>query len=182
LSLIIARAGQGVGGAIMFATSLALTAQAFRGRERALAFGVLGGITGVAVALGPVLGGVLTSGISWRWIFFVNLPIGVLAFLTTVTRVDESRNPFANRPDIAGFVTFSAGLAALTFGLIRSNEDGWASATVVGSLIAAAGLPAAFVVVELLQREPMFDLGLLRGERPFETHRLVLMGMRRVPQ
>jgi EmrB/QacA subfamily drug resistance transporter len=162
LPLIIARAGQGVGGAIMFATSLALIAQAFRGRERALAFGVLGGITGIAVALGPVLGGVLTSGISWRWIFFVNLPIGVLAFLTTVTRLDESRNPFARRPDVAGFVTFSAGLAALTFGLIRSNEEGWSSATVVGSLAAAAVLLAAFVVVELLQREPMFDLGLLR--------------------
>src|SRR5262245_9622339 len=78
LALILSRAGQGVGGAIMFATSLALIAQAFRGRERALAFGLLGAITGVAVAVGPVLGGVLTS-VSWRWIFFVNLPIGVLA-------------------------------------------------------------------------------------------------------
>src|SRR3954469_18564328 len=77
LFLVIARAGQGVGGAIMFATSLALIAQAFQGRERAVAFGLLGAITGVAVAVGPVLGGVLTSGVSWRWIFFVNVPIGV---------------------------------------------------------------------------------------------------------
>jgi EmrB/QacA subfamily drug resistance transporter len=160
--LIAARAGQGVGGAIMFATSLALIAQAFHGRDRAVAFGLLGAITGVAVAVGPVLGGVLTSGISWRWIFFVNLPIGILALLATLTKVDESRNPFARRPDVAGFLTFSTGLAALTFGLIRSEPDGWGSTTVVASLAAAAALLAAFVVAEAVQREPMFDLGLLR--------------------
>src|SRR5919206_832025 len=78
--LIVARAGQGVGGAIMFATSLALIAQAFSGRDRAVAFGVLGAITGVGVAVGPVLGGVLTSA-SWRWIFFVNVPVGVAALV-----------------------------------------------------------------------------------------------------
>jgi EmrB/QacA subfamily drug resistance transporter len=162
LFLILARAGQGVGGAIMFATSLALIAQAFRGRDRALAFGLLGAITGVGVAVGPVLGGVLTSGISWRWIFFVNLPIGVLAFLVTLSKVEESRNPFAKRPDVAGFLTFSGGLAALTFGLIRSNADGWSSSTVIGSLAGAAALLTAFVVAERVQREPMFDLKLLR--------------------
>jgi EmrB/QacA subfamily drug resistance transporter len=161
LALILSRAGQGVGGAIMFATSLALIAQAFRGRERAIAFGLLGAITGVAVAIGPVLGGVLTSA-SWRWIFFVNLPIGVAAFLVTLTKVEESRNPFARRPDIAGFITFSSGLAALTFGLIRSAPDGWGSSTVVGSLVAAGALLTAFVVVERLQREPMLDLTLLK--------------------
>jgi EmrB/QacA subfamily drug resistance transporter len=162
LALILARAGQGVGGAIMFATSLALIAQAFRGRDRAVAFGVLGAITGVGVAIGPVLGGVLTSGISWRWIFFVNLPIGIAAFLVTLVKVEESRNPFAKRPDIVGFLTFSGGLAALTFGLIRSNADGWGSRTVVGSLVASVVLLVAFVTAERIQREPMFDLGLLR--------------------
>jgi EmrB/QacA subfamily drug resistance transporter len=160
--LVAARAGQGVGGAIMFATSLALIAQAFSGRDRAVAFGVLGAITGVGVAVGPVLGGVLTSGISWRWIFFVNIPVGIAALLITLQKVDESRNPFANRPDVLGFLTFSTGLAALTFGLIRSAPDGWGSTTVVVSLCAAAVLLAAFLVAELLQREPMFDLGLLR--------------------
>jgi len=161
LFLIVARAAQGVGGAIMFATSLALIAQAFRGRDRALAFGLLGAITGVAVAVGPVLGGLLTS-ISWRWIFFVNLPIGVFALLVTLTKVAESRNPFAKRPDLVGFVTFSGGLAALTFGLIRSNDDGWASPTVIASFVTAAVLLVAFVVAELVQREPMLDLGLFR--------------------
>ena len=162
LTLVLARAGQGVGGAIMFATSLALIAQAFRGRERALAFGLLGAITGVAVAIGPVLGGVLTSDLSWRWIFFVNLPIGVFALLVTLTRVEESRNPAAKRPDILGFLTFSTGLAALTFGLISSSDDGWTSPTVAGSLAAAAVLLASFLVAERVQREPMFDLALLR--------------------
>ena len=162
LTLILSRAGQGVGGAIMFATSLALIAQAFHGRERAIAFAVLGAITGVGVAVGPVLGGVLTSDLSWRWIFFVNLPIGVLALLVTLAKVDESRNPFAKRLDVAGFITFSSGLALLTFGLIRSGADGWGSTTVAGSLGAAAALLTAFVIVERVQSEPMFDLALLR--------------------
>jgi EmrB/QacA subfamily drug resistance transporter len=161
LFLIVARAAQGVGGAIMFATSLALIAQAFQGRDRALAFGLLGAITGVAVAVGPVLGGLLTS-ISWRWIFFVNLPIGAFALLVTLTKVAESRNPFAKRPDLVGFVTFSSGLAALTFGLIRSGDDGWGSTTVIASFVAAAVLLAGFVVAELVQREPMLELGLFR--------------------
>ena len=160
--LVAARAGQGVGGAIMFATSLALIAQAFQGRDRATAFAVLGATTGVGVAVGPVLGGVLTSGISWRWIFFVNIPVGIAALLVTLRKVEESRNPFANRPDVLGFLTFSTALAALVFGLIRSEPDGWGSTTVVVSLTAAAVLLAAFVVAEVVQREPMFDFGLLR--------------------
>jgi MFS family permease len=146
----------------MFATSLALIAQAFHGRERGVAFGLVGAISGVGVAVGPVLGGVLSSGISWRWIFFVNIPVGLVALLVTLRMVDESRNPFARRPDIAGFLTFSSGLAALTFGLIRSEPDGWGSTTVVASLVAAVALLAAFPVAETVQREPMFDLRLLR--------------------
>jgi EmrB/QacA subfamily drug resistance transporter len=160
--LIAARAFQGIGGAIMFATSLALIAQAFHARDRAVAFAVLGATTGVGVAVGPVLGGVLTSGISWRWIFFVNIPVGIVALLVTLAKVDESRNPFAKRPDIPGFLTFSSGLAALTFGLIRSGPDGWGSGTVVASLVGAGVLLAAFLVAEIVQRDPMFDLRLLR--------------------
>lgn len=160
--LVLARAGQGVGGAIMFATSLALIAQTFSGRDRAVAFGVFGAITGVAVAVGPVLGGVITTGISWRWIFFVNIPVGLVALLVTLSRVRESRNPSAARLDLVGFLTFSGSLAGLTFGLIRSAPDGWGSTAVVGSLSAAAVLLVAFILVESLAREPMFDLRLLR--------------------
>jgi EmrB/QacA subfamily drug resistance transporter len=162
LFLIAARAAQGVGGAIMFATSLALLAQGFQGEDRGVAFGAFGAITGVAIAVGPVLGGALTSGAGWRWIFYVNVPIGVLALLVTLLRVDESRDPRATRPDWIGFGTFSAGLAALVFGLIRSNADGWGSTTVVASLSAAGVLLAAFMLAERLQSQPMLDLRLLR--------------------
>ncbi len=162
LFLVLARAGQGVGGAIMFATSLALLANAFHGKDRGVAFGVFGAITGVAVAVGPVLGGVITSGLSWHWIFLVNIPIGIATIVAILARVDESRDPRARRPDWLGFVTFSTALVALVYGLIESNTHGWGSTTVVGSLVAAGALLAAFVVVELLQSAPMFDFSLLR--------------------
>jgi EmrB/QacA subfamily drug resistance transporter len=160
--LTLSRAFQGIGGAIMFATSLALLADAFEPRERGVAFGAFGAVTGVAVAIGPVLGGALTSGLSWRWIFFVNLPIGVIALLITLRAVRESKAPVASRPDWLGFVSFTLGLTALVYGLIRSHPDGWGSTTVAGSLIAAAVLIALFLVIELLSRSPMLDLRLLR--------------------
>ena len=160
--LSLSRALQGVGGAIMFATALALLAQAFPPRERGVPFGVFGAITGVAIAVGPVLGGAITSGLSWRWIFFVNVPIGVFALVVTMRRVDESKLPGAPRPDVAGFISFSLALAGLVFGLIRSQAEGWGSVQVLGSLIAAAVLMVAFVTIELRVREPMLDLKLLR--------------------
>jgi len=162
LFLALARAFQGVGGAIMFATSLALIAHAFRGADRGVAFGVFGAVTGIAVAIGPVLGGVITSGLGWRWIFFVNIPFGVAAVAVTLLRIDESRDPAARRPDWIGFVTFSGALAALVFGLIRGNAEGWGSPLIVACLAGAALLMGAFVVAEHVQRAPMFDLSLLR--------------------
>jgi EmrB/QacA subfamily drug resistance transporter len=162
LFLVLARAGQGVGGAIMFATSLALLANAFHGKDRGIAFGVFGAITGVAVAVGPVLGGVITSGLSWHWIFLVNIPIGIATIAAILARVEESRDPRARRPDWLGFATFRTAFVALVYGLIESNTHGWGSTTVVGSLVAAAVLLAAFVAVELLQSAPMFDFSLLR--------------------
>jgi EmrB/QacA subfamily drug resistance transporter len=160
--LTIARGAQGVGGAIMFATSLALLAQAFQGKDRGIALGIFGATTGVAVAVGPVLGGLITTDLSWRWIFYVNIPIGAVALAITLLRVEESRSPAAQRPDWAGFVAFSAGLAALVYGLIESQRDGWGSQWVIGALAASAVLLAAFVAIELLMSEPMLDLSLLR--------------------
>jgi EmrB/QacA subfamily drug resistance transporter len=162
LFLTLARAFQGIGGAIMFSTSLALLSNAFRAGDRGAAFGVFGAVTGIAVAVGPVIGGALVSGLSWRWIFLVNIPVGAAALAITLRKVDESRNPHARRVDLPGLVTFSAGLAALVYGLIRSNEDGWGSSTVVVSLAAAAVLLVAFGIAEVKQREPMLDLSLLR--------------------
>ncbi|HWX52746.1 MAG TPA: MFS transporter, partial [Solirubrobacteraceae bacterium] len=107
LALNLARAVQGLGGAMMFATSLALLANAFHGKERGIAFGVFGGVIGAAVAVGPVVGGVITSGIGWEWIFFVNVPIGIGAVILTMSRVGESRDPQAKGVDWLGLITFS---------------------------------------------------------------------------
>jgi EmrB/QacA subfamily drug resistance transporter len=162
LMLQLSRGLQGVGGAIMFSVSLALLADAFRGRERGVAFGVWGAITGLAVAIGPLLGGVLTSGISWRWIFFVNAPIGVIAVIITVLRVSESKNPRATRPDWAGFVLFTLALASLIYALIESNQKSFTDGLVLGCFAAAAVLLVAFVVTEMRISHPMFDLALFR--------------------
>ncbi|MGA2012925.1 MAG: MFS transporter [Solirubrobacteraceae bacterium] len=163
LWLNLARGAQGVGGAAMFSTSLALLGSAFQGRERGTAFGAWGAITGLAVAVGPVVGGALTTGLSWRWIFLVNVPIGVIAVVLTVTRVQESRQPGAHRPDVLGVITFSAALGALVYALIKVNTKGWGSSLILGCLVASAVLLVLFVVAETLQRDrAMFDLGLFR--------------------
>jgi len=162
--LQLSRAFQGLGGAAMFATALALLASAFRGRDRGVAFGAFGATTGVAVAIGPVLGGLLTSGLSWRWIFFVNIPICAVALAITVLKVEESHDPRAGRPDWFGFISFSLALGALVYGLIEAGRPavGWGAARVLACLAAAVVLLVIFVLAELRQRHPMFDLGLLR--------------------
>ena len=158
----LSRGLQGVGGAIMFAVSLALLADAFRGKDRGIAFGIWGAVTGLAVAIGPLLGGVLTSGISWRWIFFVNAPIGVLALVITIVRVAESRAPTATRPDWAGFALFTVALASLVYGLIESNQKGFTDSLVLTCFAVAAVLLVVFVLVEMRIAHPMFDLNLFR--------------------
>ncbi len=162
LMLNLARALQGTGGAMMFATSLALIAQAFHGKERGLAFGVYGGVIGAAVAVGPVIGGVITSGIGWEWIFFVNVPIGIAAVFLTLSQVSESRDPNATGVDWIGLVTFSGSLFLLVFALIQGNEKGWGSARILAYLIASAVLFVVFLVAEQCQRRPMLDLTLFR--------------------
>ncbi len=162
LMLNLARAVQGTGGAMMFATSLALIAGAFHGKERGLAFGVYGGVIGAAVAVGPVIGGVITSGIGWEWIFFVNVPIGVAAVFLTLSQVRESRDPNATGVDWIGLVTFSGSLFLLVFALIEGNEKGWGSTRIVAYLLASAVLFVAFLFAEHRQERPMLDLSLFR--------------------
>jgi len=160
--LNLARGLQGVGGAGMFATSLALIGQEFHGKDRATAFGVWGATVGGAVAVGPLVGGILTQSFGWEWIFFVNVPIGITAMILTERRIV---NVFAKDPepvDVAGLVTFSAALFLLIFGLIRGNPEGWGSGVIVGCLVAAAVLLALFVAIELRVAHPMLDLGLFR--------------------
>jgi EmrB/QacA subfamily drug resistance transporter len=160
--LVIFRALQGIGGAAVFATSLALLAQTFHGRERGFAFGVWGAIAGISTALGPLLGGVLTTEISWHWIFFVNIPIGIFAIFITLTMVQEFRPPHARRVDLVGFLDFTIGLVALIYGLIDSGFDGWGSTKVVVALIIAGVTLAAFPVIEHFIKEPMFKLSLFK--------------------
>ena len=122
----------------MFATSLALIAQAFAGRERGTAFGIYGAVLGGAVAIGPLLGGAITSGIGWRWIFFLNLPLGVFAIAVCLAKVQDSRDPTARRIDWIGFVTFSLSLFMLVYALVQGNAKGWHSPTIVGLLVGSA--------------------------------------------
>jgi EmrB/QacA subfamily drug resistance transporter len=162
LMLILSRSGQGIGGAIMFATSLALLGHSFRGRDRGVAFGVWGAIVGVSTALGPVLGGVIVTNWSWRGIFLINVPIGVLAVAVTAWRVEESKSPRPTPPDWTGFVLLTAGLVSLVYGLIRAGQTSWSDQGVIVCLAAGAVALAAFMVAEGRVAHPMFDLSLLR--------------------
>ncbi|WP_320672140.1 MFS transporter [Patulibacter defluvii] len=162
LLLNLLRGVQGIGGGMMFATSLALIAQAFHGKDRGVAFGVMGAVTGAAVAVGPLVGGVLTDAFGWEWIFFVNLPIGLVAATLTLTRVAESRDPHPAGIDWLGAILFSAALFLLIFGLVRGNAEGWGSATIVASLGGSVLLLALFAVSQLRRDNPLFDLRLLR--------------------
>jgi EmrB/QacA subfamily drug resistance transporter len=163
LMLNLFRGAQGVGGAAMFSTSLALLGSAFQGRERGTAFGIWGAVTGLATAIGPVVGGALTSGLSWRWIFLVNVPIGLVAVVLAQMRVEESRQEGQRRIDPLGVITFSGSLGALVLALIKADSKGWGSTYIVVLLAGAAAGILAFVVVELLAPErAMFDLRLFR--------------------
>jgi EmrB/QacA subfamily drug resistance transporter len=162
LFLILARAGQGVGGAIMFATSLALLSQEFQGRERGTAFGIWGATTGAAVAIGPLVGGALTTWLSWRWIFFVNIPIGVSATAISVAKLRETRDEEHGGVDAIGLLTLSGALFTFVFALLRGNDKGWSSPLIVGMLFAGVVLLAAFVLAQWRGRRPMIDLGLFR--------------------
>jgi EmrB/QacA subfamily drug resistance transporter len=160
--LNLARGLQGIGGAGMFATSLALIGQEFHGKDRATAFGVWGAVVGGAVAVGPLVGGVITESLGWEWIFFVNVPIGITAMVLTERQIV---NVFAKDPepvDVPGLITFSLALFLLIFGLIRGNPEGWDSPLIVSCLVGAALLLAAFVAIELRSKYPMLDLSLFR--------------------
>ena len=160
LFLIIARAVQGIGGAMMFATALALLSQEFHGRERGTAFGIWGATIGAAVAIGPLAGGMLTSWISWRWIFLVNIPIGVGAVLLSLAQLHESKDPEHSRLDPVGLVTLSAGVFCLILALIEGNKRGWSSGVIIGLFAAAVVILALFVASQAREGTTMVDLAL----------------------
>src|SRR3954471_4668480 len=161
--LNISRALQGVGGAIMFAVSLALLVQEFpAGRERGTAMGIYGASIGVAVAVGPLIGGALTDSLGWQSIFYLNVPIGIAAIAITYTKLRETRDPNASRIDWGGLVTFSTALFLLVLGLLRGNDEGWGSTLIVALFAGAVALMAAFLAIESRVKEPMLPLGLFR--------------------
>ena len=159
------RAVQGIGAAIMFAVSLALLAQAFPDmKERAGALAAYGATIGGSFAVGPLVGGALTSGLDWQWIFLINIPVGLAAIAITRRYVVESRDPKARRIDWGGQALLTAGLFLLVLALLRGNEDGWTSALIIGELTVAAALLAAFVRYELSAvREPMLPMRMFKN-------------------
>lgn len=158
--LIAARGLQGLAAAAMFATTLALIAGSYEGRDRGVAFGIWAAVNGAAAAAGPLLGGVLTAQFGWRWIFFVNLPICVVAVALTVLVVRESRDPSPRRIDLPGMASFTIAAAALVYALIRGH---WGSGRTLGLFAVAAVALVVFVIAERVRKDPMLDLSLLRN-------------------
>lgn len=162
-ALIAARVVQGVGAALMSPATLSIIAATFPPAERGAAVGIWAGVSALALAIGPLVGGLLTEHLSWHWIFFVNVPVGVVGVLASYTLVDESRDETHERLDLPGLATSGLGLFALTYALIEANTYGWLSTRILGSFALAAVALSAFVVLERLQRAPMLPLDLFRN-------------------
>ncbi|WP_306323705.1 MULTISPECIES: MFS transporter [unclassified Streptomyces] len=163
LALNIARGVQGAGAAVLFAVGPAMIGHAYRGRDRGMAFGVFGGVTGLAVAFGPLIGGALTSAFSWRWIFLVNVPIGVAALLLGAWRLRESRDPRPYGIDWPGFATFSAALTLIILAFLRGESDGWTSPRIIGMFVLGVVLLEVFSLLERRRGDAaMLDMSLLR--------------------
>jgi EmrB/QacA subfamily drug resistance transporter len=175
LLLNIARGAQGVGGAFLVTGSLAILSNAFTGEERSDAFAFWGASLGIALAVGPILGGLITNYFGWRWVFLVNVPASAILVAGTLKFIPESRDPNAKRLDVLGTTTFSAGLALLIWALIDGNDAGWSSPTIVLRLVVAFVFMVAFVIVELRQDRPMVEFGLFR-HRTFVGAVLAMIG------
>jgi EmrB/QacA subfamily drug resistance transporter len=161
--LIAARVVQGAGAALMNPSTLSIIAATFPPRQRGTAIGIWAGVSALALAIGPLVGGLLTEHVGWEWIFFVNVPVGVLAIAASFMFIQESRDETHERMDFPGLATSALGLFALTYGLIEANTYGWGSARILGSFAVAAVSIGAFVMLERRQRAPMLDLTLFRS-------------------
>jgi EmrB/QacA subfamily drug resistance transporter len=159
--LIAARTVQGLGAAAMFATTFALINSSYSGKDRGTAFGMWGAVAGAAAAVGPIIGGVLTEAVSWRWIFFVNIPLSVVAIVLCLTRLPESERRQA-RVDVPGILTFTAAVSAVVYAMIRANEHTWSDQVVWWLLAASALLLLAFILIERASKSAMLDLSLFK--------------------
>jgi EmrB/QacA subfamily drug resistance transporter len=162
--LIGARVVQGLGGALINPATLSIITATFPARERGKAIGIWAGVSALALAIGPLVGGLLTEHINWNWIFFVNVPVGVLGLITVPFLIDESRDmSLEQRPDVPGLAASGVGLFSLTYAFIEANRYGWTSGRILGAFAVAAISLGVFVVLELHQRAPMLDLSLFRN-------------------
>ena len=161
-ALDAARAVQGVGGAIVLPLTLTILSSAVPEERRGVFLGAWGGISGLAVAFGPLVGGAVVSGLSWNWVFWLNVPLGLVLIPLALFRLDESKGPFG-RVDLPGLGLVSAGLFGIVWGLVRGNSLGWSSPEIVASLVVGALLVAAFVAWELRTEHPMLPMRFFRN-------------------
>jgi EmrB/QacA subfamily drug resistance transporter len=162
--LIGARIVQGLGGALMNPATLSIIAATFAPRERGRAIGIWAGVSAMALAIGPLVGGLLTEHVNWNWIFFINVPVGLIGLLAIPLFIDESRDTTADqRLDLPGLVASALGLFSLTYAFIEANSNGWGSARIIGAFVVAAASLVAFVLLERHQQAPMLDLSLFRN-------------------
>ena len=173
--LIGARVLQGAGAALMNPATLSIIAATFPPRQRGTAIGIWAGISALALAIGPLVGGLITEHLEWSWIFFVNVPIGALAIVASYLFIDESRDETHASLDIPGLATSSIGLFALTYGLIEANTYGWTSTRIVGAFVLAGVGLASFVVIERRRRHPMLPLDLFRSGTYVGANLVVLL-------
>ncbi|MEU7142290.1 MFS transporter [Nocardia sp. NPDC046473] len=160
--LIAARVVQGIGATTMACTTFALLNNSYTGRDQGTAYGVWGAVAGASSAIGPIIGGLLTDLASWRWIFFVNLPVSAVAIALCVWVLADVERPHRGRVDVAGMASFTVSAAAATYALIRANEHGWSNALTWWLLLVAAVSLVVFLAVERASTQPMLDLALLR--------------------
>ena len=161
--LIGARAFQGIGAALMNPATLSIITATFPPKQRGQAIGIWAGVSAMALAIGPLAGGLIVDNINWNWIFFVNVPVGVLGIVVAKFFIDESRDTSHEQSiDLPGLATSAAGLFALSYALIEGNAKGWASAEILSLFAVAAVLLVAFVLLESRQRLPMLDLSLFK--------------------
>ena len=162
--LIAARVVQGVGAAMMNPSTLSIITVTFPPRQRGMAIGVWAGVSALALAIGPLVGGLICEHINWNWIFFINVPVGAIAILAAFLLIDESKDTSREqRPDIPGLVTSAIALFSLSYGLIEANAYGWTSTRILTAFAIAAVAFVAFILLELRQRLPMLDLTLFRS-------------------
>ena len=172
--LIAARVLQGAGAALMNPATLSIIAATFPPQQRGTAIGIWAGVSALALAIGPLVGGLITEHLDWSWIFFINIPVGILAIVASFLFIDESRDESHVRLDLPGLATSAVGLFALTYGLIEANTYGWTSPRILGAFAVAGLSILGFILLERYQRAPMLPLDLFRS-RTYAGANLVML-------